>query len=300
MIELVQEKIDVPANLPTVEQPERKWLLEIKPEAPWYELHLKDLWRYRDLIGMFIYREFVAQYKQTILGPLWFLIQPLLTTLMFVLVFGRVAKISTDGMPQILFYMSGLLLWNYFSTCFTKVSETFSSNANIFGKVYFPRMVVPVATVVSNLISFGIQSVLFAAIWIYYSLQGTPIALNVYSLLIPYLVLLMAALGLGTGIIISSLTIKYRDLRFLVSFGVQLLMYASPIIYPLSSIGDKYRFWLIANPISGIVESFRYAVLGQGTFDPFILLYSSVATFIILLAGLLLFNRVERNFMDIV
>jgi lipopolysaccharide transport system permease protein len=300
MIELVQEKIATPVDHAVADQSKKKWMLEIRPEAPWYELHLKDLWRYRDLVGMFIYREFVAQYKQTILGPLWFLIQPLLTTLMFVLVFGRVAKISTDGMPQILFYMSGLLLWNYFSTSFTKISETFSTNANIFGKVYFPRMVVPIATVISNLISFGIQAVLFAAIWIYYYLQGTPIALNAYTLLIPFLVLLMAALGLGTGIIISSLTIKYRDLRFLVSFGVQLLMYASPIIYPLSSIGDKYRVLLIANPITGIVESFRYAVLGQGTYDPVMLLYSTVATFIILIAGLLLFNRVERNFMDVV
>ncbi len=300
MIELVQERVNTPAERVVTDSPEKKWLLEIRPEAPWYELHLKDLWRYRDLVGMFIYREFVAQYKQTLLGPLWFLIQPLLTTLMFVVVFGRVAKISTDGMPQILFYMAGLLLWNYFSTCFTKVSETFSTNANIFGKVYFPRMVVPVATVISTLISFGIQFVLFAGIWLYYYLKGTPISLNAHTLLIPYLVLLMAALGLGTGIIISSLTIKYRDLRFLVTFGVQLLMYASPIIYPLSSIGDKYRLWLIANPISGIVESFRYAVLGHGTFDPVILLYSSVATFIILVIGLLLFNRVERNFMDVV
>jgi lipopolysaccharide transport system permease protein len=300
MIELVQEKIDNQPTHAAANQPEKKWLLEIKPEAPWYELHLKDLWRYRDLIGMFIYREFVSQYKQTILGPLWFLIQPILTTLMFVVIFGRVAKISTDGMPQILFYMSGLLLWNYFSNCFTKVAETFSTNAHIFGKVYFPRLVVPISTVISTLISFGIQFVLFTCIWVYYYLTGTPLSLNAFVLLIPYLLLLMAALGLGTGIIISSLTIKYRDLKFLVSFGVQLLMYATPVIYPLSSIPAQYRFLISANPITGIVETFRYAVLGKGTFDPVLLGYSSIATMVLLMLGVLLFNRVERNFMDVV
>jgi lipopolysaccharide transport system permease protein len=279
---------------------EQKWLFEIKPKSNWFELHLDDLWRYRDLIGMFIYREFVAQYKQTILGPLWFLIQPILTTITFIVIFGRVAKISTDGIPQILFYMSGLVLWNYFSTCFTKVADTFSTNKHIFGKVYFPRLVVPIATIVSTLISFGIQFLLFIAIWVYYYVKGFPINLTIEALLLPYLVILMAMLGLGSGIIISSLTIKYRDLKFLITFGIQLLMYATPIIYPMSALPEKYRMIILLNPISGIVETFRYSLLGKGMFDPFMLLYSSITTFVILVIGLLIFNRVEKNFMDIV
>lgn len=284
----------------TIAVEKETWLLEIKPETPWFQLHLKDLWRYRDLVSMFIYREFTAQYKQTIMGPLWFIIQPILTTITFLVVFGRVARISTDGIPPVLFYMSGIVLWSYFSTCLTKVSDTFSTNKHIFGKVYFPRLAVPLATVITALISFGLQLMLLLFIWVYYYQQGTSISFGIHTLLVPYLVLLMAILGLGSGIIISSLTIKYRDLKFLVSFGIQLLMYATPIIYPMSALPEKYRPFVMANPISGIVETFRFAMLGQGAFDPTLLLYSSVVALVIFMAGLLLFNRVEKNFMDIV
>ncbi len=277
-----------------------EWSMVISPKNNWFDLNLKDVWRYRDLLFMFVKRDFVSIYKQTILGPLWFLIQPILTTAMFIVVFKNVAKIPTDGLPPIVFYLSGLSIWNYFSSCINKTSGTFISNASIFGKVYFPRLIVPLSNVVSNLITFAIQFSLLIAIMIYYSFTGTHFQLNAYILLLPLLLLMLAGLGLGLGIIISSLTTKYRDLTFLVTFGVQLLMYATPVIYPLSFFSDKYKYFILANPLTPIIEIFRYSLFGAGTFTLIHLLYSLTFTIIALLGGILLFNKVEKNFMDTV
>jgi lipopolysaccharide transport system permease protein len=249
---------------------------------------------------LFVRRDFVSQYKQTILGPLWFIIQPLLTTLTFTLIFGNIAKLSTDGLPKILFYLSGVTAWNYFADCLTKTSETFNANANIFGKVYFPRLAVPVSIVISNLIRFGIQLVLFFGFYFYFLARGTAIHSTQVLWLMPLLVLLMAALGLGTGIIVSSMTTRYRDLRFLVQFGVQLLMYTTPVIYPLSRIPEEYRWIMLANPMTPVIETFRYAVLGTGTFNWGHLGISAAAAALILAIGVLLFNHVEKTFMDTV
>jgi len=277
-----------------------EWSLIIRPKTGWFDLHLSDLWKYRDLTMLFVWRDFVAQYKQTILGPLWHVIQPLFTTLLFTLIFGRVAKLSTDGVPPMLFYLAGITCWNYFAACLNRASGTFINNAGIFGKVYFPRLCVPVSIVISNLIKFGIQFALFIAIFGYYYLQGTNIHPNSLVLLTPLLLLIMAALGLGSGIIVSSLTIKYRDLQVLVTFGVQLMMYATPVIIPLSKVPEKYRWAMLANPMSSVIETFRFAFLGSGIFDPLQLLYSIVSTTIILFIGVVLFNHVERTFMDTV
>ena len=277
-----------------------QWDLVIGPKKGWFDLHLADIWRYRDLMLLFVKRDFSAKYKQTVLGPLWFIIQPLLTTLMFTVVFGNIAKISTDGMPKILFYLSGLTVWNYFAQCLTVTSNTFISNAAIFGKVYFPRLVMPLSVIISNLIQFGIQLALFLAIFMYFLLSGYPLHPNAVMLLIPVLLAIMAALGLGLGIIVSALTTRYRDLTHLVTFGVQLLMYATPVIYPLSSLSEKYRFLILANPASAVVETFRYAFLGTGVFEPMHLLWSAGAALVILGIGIVLFNHVERTFVDTV
>jgi len=277
-----------------------QWDLVIQPRRRWLDLHLEDLWRYRDLTWMFFWRDFVAQYKQTILGPLWYFIQPLFTTLLFTLVFGRVAKLSTDGLPQILFYMAGVTAWNYFAECLNRTSGTFIQNAKIFGKVYFPRLCVPVSIVMSNLVKFGIQFLLFLGFLAVYWIQGANIQPNAYILLAPVLLLIMAALGLGLGIIVSSLTTKYRDLQVLLTFGVQLAMYATPVIYPTSMVTGKLKYIVLANPMAPVVETFRFAFLGSGTFDPWHLVYSGAVTAVILFIGLLLFNHVERTFMDTV
>ncbi len=276
------------------------WTLVIKPKSNWFELHLDDLWRYRDLIYMFVKRDFVAQYKQTILGPLWFLIQPLLTTITYIVIYGGIAKLSTDGMPKTLFYMSGIMMWNYFASCLNRTSDTFTANANIFGKVYFPRLTVPIASVISGLVAFVIQLVLFLGFYVYFYFQGENIHFNSTFLLFPYLVLLMALMGLGLGIIISSMTTKYRDMKFLVTFGVQLFMFAAPVVYPLSILPEKYRFWVILNPMTSIIEGFRYSVMGHGSFDWMMLTYSTVFTFLVLAIGAVIFNRVEKTFMDTV
>ena len=284
-------------------QPEqtRTWSLIIKPKTSWFDLHLQDLWRYRDLLFMFVKRDFVAMYKQTILGPIWFLIQPLLTTVMFIIVFDKVAKIPTDGAPPALFYLSGLVIWNYFASCLNKTATTFTDNAGIFGKVYFPRLIVPLSNVISALISFGIQlALLLLLLGYFYFILDYPIVFNSYIFLLPFLLLLVAALGLGMGIIISSVTTKYRDLVFLVSFGVQLLMYATPVIYPLSFFSGKYKLFLLANPITPLMEVFRYSVLGVGEFNFWHLIYSLIFTILTLLVGVVLFNRVEKSFMDVV
>jgi lipopolysaccharide transport system permease protein len=280
---------------------EDTWSLVIEPQRGLLDLRLRELWHYRDLVMLFVRRDFVAVYKQTILGPLWYLIQPLLTTLTFTFIFGRIASLPTDGLPQFLFYMSGTVVWSYFAACLTKTSETFVQNANLFGKVYFPRMAVPVSVLISNLITFVIQFLLFLVFVAYFAIRGTDIQLNwSWILLSPLLILMMAGLGLGFGVIISSLTTKYRDLRFLVQFGVQLLMYATPVIYPVSSIPERFQWIILANPMAPIVEAFRYAFLGAGTVDLGSLLYSFVFMLVVVFLGTVVFNRVEQTFMDTV
>lgn len=276
------------------------WDQVIEPKNSLFSLNLQELWRYRDLLLMFVKRDVVTVYKQTILGPVWYVVQPILTTAIYVLVFGQIAKISTDGLPQILFYLSGIVMWNYFSESFNSTSKTFKENENIFGKVYFPRLIMPLSKVTSGLIKFGIQLSFFLCIYVYFILQGYDIAPNGNILLIPVYILIMAGLGLGGGIIFTALTAKYRDLTFLIAFGVQLLMYATPVIYPVSTIPEKYKLFILANPITPVVEGFRYALLGTGTFETSYLLYSIAFTVVVLLVGIVIFNRTERTFMDTV
>jgi lipopolysaccharide transport system permease protein len=291
----------VPNNLEAAPAAQSEdWTLIIRPKSRWFDLHLADLWRYRDLVMLFVRRDFVSTYKQTILGPLWFIIQPLLTTLTFTLIFGNIAQLSTDGLPKILFYLSGVTAWNYFSECLLRTSETFSANANIFGKVYFPRLAVPVSIVISNLIKFAIQLGLFLGFYLFFLARGTAIRPTMALLLLPVLLLMMAALGLGSGIIVSSLTTRYRDLRFLVQFGAQLLMYSTPVIFPLSKLPEQYRWIMLANPMTSVIEAFRYAFLGTGTFSWLLLGISAAVTLFILAIGVLLFNQVEKSFMDTV
>ncbi len=276
------------------------WTTEIKPKTGWFDINLKELFQYKDLIIMFVKRDFKTLYKQTILGPLWIIINPLLTTLMFTVVFGNIANISTDGMPQIVFYMLGTTVWTYFSTCLTKTSTTFTGNAAIFGKVYFPRLVTPISTVLSGLINFAVQFVMFLCFAIYYYISGAPIQPNIYILITPLLLLQLACLSLGFGVIISSLTTKYRDLAVLVTFGVQLWMYATPVVYPASQIGGNLKTLMMLNPVSPIVESFRYAFLGSGSIPWNFLGISVITTLVVLFIGVVLFSRVEKTFMDTV
>jgi lipopolysaccharide transport system permease protein len=277
-----------------------EWDLIIKPQSNLFEIDLSKIWRYRDLLMMFVKRDIVTFYKQTILGPLWFFIQPLFTTLMFIVIFGRMAGISTNGLPQGLFYMAGILCWNYFSDCLNRTSTTFKDNQNIFGKVYFPRVVVPFSIIVSNLVRFGIQFALFIVFYLYYLAQGISIHPNTGILLFPLLILVMAGMALGFGMIITALTTKYKDLSFLVQFGVQLWMYATPIIYPLSAAPEKYRWLIVANPMTGVVEAFKYGFLNQQPFNFYYLIYSAGFTVALLTLGILVFNKVEKGFMDTV
>lgn len=274
----------------------------IKPSAGLFNLKLREVWAYRDLIFILARRDIVAVYKQTILGPLWFLISPVLTVIVYMFVFGSIAGISTDGMPQAVFYLGGITLWNYFSSCFTATANTFTTNAQIFGKVYFPRIVAPMANVLSNMVKLFIQMLLFVGVLAYYLFQDqSTIALANEIYLLPVLILMMAGLSLGIGIIISSLTTKYRDFKNFIGFGVSLLMYASPVIYPISAVKDQgYGALLAYNPIAPIIETFRYIFTSQGSLDWNGLLVSGLATISILLFGLILFNRVERTFMDTV
>lgn len=277
-----------------------KWDMIISPQRNLLDLRLRELWHSRDLIMLFVRRDFVSVYKQTILGPLWYLIQPLLTTIVFTVVFGNIAKLPTDGLPSFLFYMSGTLIFSYFASCLTKTSETFVNNANLFGKVYFHRLTVPVSILISNLIAFGIQFGFFLIFMLYFFLQGTQLHPNWWILFTPVLLLMMAGLGLGFGIIVSSLTTKYRDLRFLVQFGVQLLQYITPVIYPLSAMSPKYQALIRLNPLTSVVEAFRYAYLGSGSIDFLQLGYSFVIMLIAIVVGAVIFNRVEATFMDTV
>ena len=278
--------------------PNTDWTAVIKPHARWFDLRLAELWRYRDLVSLFVHRDFVARYKQTILGPLWYLIQPLLTTAVFTIVFGNIAGISTDGLPKFLFYMAGNVTWTYFSECLTQTHNVFIANASVFGKVYFPRLTVPVSILISNLVTFLVQMLFFLAFLVYFSWQGADIRPNWYLLWIPALVLFMAGLGLGLGLVISAATTRYRDLTHLVSFGVSLFMYATPVVYPLSAVPETYKWLIMANPMTPLVETVRYAFLGRGGVEVIHLVYSGVVTLVVLVAGILVFHRVERTFMD--
>ncbi|RYZ29578.1 MAG: ABC transporter permease [Chitinophagaceae bacterium] len=280
---------------------EQDWDLEIKPHDRLFNLHLKDVWQYRDLMWLFVRRDFVAQFKQTILGPVWHFIQPILTTAMFLLVFGKIAKIPTDGIAPAAFYMAGITIWGYFSGALTSTSNTFVGNAGIFGKVYFPRLVLPLSVVISNIVKLGIQLLLLSLVIGYYHFNGYPFQAHWQLVLIPLLVLQLALLGLGLGIIISSVTTKYRDFSVLLGFAIQLYMYVTPIVYPLSYLEDKsYRWLIVLNPLTPVVETFRLAIFGVGTVSPTSVLYSIAFTLFALFAGIVLFNRVEKTFMDTV
>ena len=277
-----------------------EWTEIIEPRTNLMDLGLRDVWRYRDLVMLFVRRDFVSTYKQTILGPIWFFIQPLLTTLTFIVIFGNVAQLSTDGLPMLVFYLAGVTVWNYFAQTLTATSTVFTVNAAIFGKVYFPRLTMPLSIVISNLIRFAIQFGLFLIAWLYYLVIGSKIQPNAYIILTPVLIVVMGLLSLGLGMIFSALTTKYRDLAMLLTFGIQLLMYATPVIYPLSSIPEKYKWLILANPMSSIVETFRYGFLGSGTFSWAYLGYSFVITLVILFIGTITFNKVQKSFTDTV
>lgn len=273
----------------------------IKPQNKLFEIDFKEIWRYRDLLMMFIKRDIVTQYKQTILGPTWYFIQPALTTIMYMVVFGGIAGISTDGLPQPLFYLAGIVLWQYFSECLNKTSATFTQNQHIFGKVYFPRLISPLSNVLSNLVRMSIQFLLFLIVYVYYVAVGVDVMPNVYALLLPLLIVMLAGLSLGFGIIISSMTTKYRDLTILFTFIVQLWMYATPVIYPLSTItNDKIRMLMGINPLTSIFEAFKYGMLGVGQFSWGGLGYSFGFMVVLLLVGVVVFNKVQRSFMDTV
>ena len=274
------------------------WDISIQPHTGWFELNLTDLWKYRDLLFLFVKRDFVTLYKQTILGPLWYIIQPLFTTLVFTVIFGKIAKIPTDNLPPFLFYLAGNIVWSFFTACLTKTSNTFIANAGIFGKVYFPRLILPISAIIISFIQFLIQFSLFLGFLFYFSIKGAPISPSLWVLTLPLLLLQMGLLGLGTGILISSLTTKYRDLQFAMNFFVQLWMYATPIVYPLKQIPEKYRILCVLNPMAPIVESFRFAFLGVGTLRPYYHVIGWTVTLSILALGMILFTRIEKTFMD--
>ncbi len=282
-------------------QMEEEWDLQIKPKPRLLDLNLAEVWRYRDLLWLFVRRDFVAQYKQTVLGPVWHFVQPILTTIMFLLIFGRIARIPTDGVNPILFYMTGITIWNYFSVSLNNTSHTFTANASIFGKVYFPRLIMPLSVIISNLIRFGIQFLLLVAMIVWFHFNGHPFEFTVNLLFIPVILVLIAGIGLGFGIIVSSLTTTYRDFSVLLAFLLQLGMYATPIVYPMSYLQNKsYARIIELNPLTPLVEAFRYALFGKGTFDSLDILYSFIFMVVVLVIGLILFNRVEKTFMDTV
>lgn len=277
-----------------------EWDIVIKPKRNLFDINIKQVYDYRDLLFLFIKRDIITVYKQTILGPFWFFVQPILTMVIYVFVFGNIAKISTDSIPQPLFYLSGIVLWSYFAESFNQTSDTFTKNANLFGKVFFPRLIVPISHVVSALIKFLIQFSLFLLVYFYYYVNTDILQPSYLIALLPFLLLLMAGLGLGFGLIFSSLTTKYKDLKFLIQFGVQLLMYATPIIYPMSSIPSNYQFWIKLNPISHLIETFKTMFLGSGEFSVNGLIYSFVFTVVVLFIGVVVFNKTEQKFMDTV
>ena len=272
----------------------------IKPKEKLFDVDFKELWQYRDLFSMFVKRDIITQYKQTVLGPLWFFIQPAFTTIMYMVVFGGIAGIPTDGLPQPLFYLAGIVCWQYFSDCLNKTSSTFTANQGIFGKVYFPRLIVPLSTVASGLVRMGIQFLMFVAVYIYYLFMGVHVVPNAYILLVPLLIVMLAGLSLGFGILISSMTTKYRDLTILFSFIVGLWMYATPIIYPLSTMSPKRQWIMALNPLTSIVETFKFGTMGVGTFSWMQLGYSFAFMIVLMGIGIVVFNKVQRSFMDTV
>jgi len=291
---------DTTVNIESIEDND-SWDMVIEPKGRLLQLNLKEVWRYRDLMLLFVKRDFVAQFKQTILGPFWHVIQPVLTTLMFLFIFGKIARISTDGIQPTLFYMSGITIWNYFATCLTNTSNTFTTNASIFGKVYFPRLVLPFSIIISNMVRLGIQFSLLFVMMVYYHFNGYPMHLTFNWLLIPILIIMMAGIGLGLGIIISSITTKYRDFAVLLTFAMQLGMYATPIAYPMSFLANKSYAGLIrANPLTSIIETFRYILFGNGSFNLAGLAYSAGFMMVALFSGIIIFNKVEKSFMDTV
>ncbi len=276
------------------------WTEEIKAESSLFAINFREIWHYRDLLFMLVKRDFITFYKQTILGPLWFIVQPLLTTLIFVILFGNIAKLSTDGIPQLAFYLAGITIWNYFSESLTKTSSVFTANASIFGKVYFPRLIMPLSIVASSLLKFAVQFALFILVVLYYTFVAQSIQPNLWILFTPVLILLMALFALGVGMIFSSLTTKYKDLTFLLAFGIQLFMYITPVVYPSSALPEKFQILAKINPLSSIFECFRYAYLGTGTFTITDLLISTLVIVFLFFAGVLVFNKVEKSFMDTV
>ncbi len=277
---------------------EEQWDKVILPKKTLFHIPFKELWDYRDLLFLFVKRDFVAAYKQSILGPAWHVIQPILTTAIYVVVFNRIANIPTDGVPPVLFYFSGITLWQFFSTCLSSSSSAFISNVNIFSKVYFPRLIIPLSAMMSAMVALGIRLVLLTFIYVYFISTGSALQLNMDLLLLPVIILLLGGLGLGFGIIVSSLTTKYRDLSYLVGFGVQLLMYATPVIYPLSAIPEDFRQYAVYNPMAPLIESFRYGLTGAGSFSSEQLMFSGIFTVVLLTLSVLLFNRVENRFVD--
>jgi lipopolysaccharide transport system permease protein len=277
---------------------ESGWDIIIEGSTSLFDLKFKDIWSYRDLLVMFVKRDFVSFYKQTILGPIWFFVQPLFTTIIYTFVFGRLASLSTDDLPQPVFYLAGITAWNYFADCLTKTSTVFKDNLQIFGKVYFPRIILPLSIVVSNLVRFIVQMLLLLAMMSYYYLNGTIFIITWSLLMIPVLVLMMAILGLGLGLFITAMTTKYRDLAFLVTFGVPLLMYTTTIIFPLASLPAKYKHLVELNPMTGIIEAFRYCLLGKGEFSGWSLGYSAIVTLVVFAIGIIVFNKTEKNFVD--
>lgn len=280
-------------------EPQQQWTETIESSHSLFDLRLAEVWRYKDLVYMFVKRDFVSGFKQTILGPMWFFINPILTTVVYLVIFGKIANLSTDGVPKILFYLAGVTLWNYFSASLTGTSNVFNTNANIFGKVYFPRLVIPLTVVISNLMRFGVQFLLFLGVFFYYFSKGD-IQPNLWILATPFLIFLMGAFALGVGMIFTSLTTKYRDLQMLLAFGVSLFMYATPVVYPLSALSGIWKQIAIYNPLTGIFECFKYGWLGSGDFSPMILFISSVSIFVLLAIGTIIFNKVEKSFMDTV
>jgi len=279
---------------------EQPWDLVISSKRSWWNIDLAGVWRYRDLVLLLFQRDFVTFYKQTILGPIWYVIQPMVTTLAFFLIFYRIAKIPTDGIPPFLFYMSGVIVWNFFATCLNKTSDTFVSNASIFGKVYFPRLVVPIAVVLSNFLTFFIQFALFISAMTYFWLHGARFFLGLQTVFVPFLVVYVAILGMGVGTVVSSLTTRYRDLTYVVGFATQLWMYATPIVYPLTQVPAHWQWIYAFNPMAAVIETFRYLLLGTGTITMTLWAGSIAITAVICLLGLLLFSRTEKTSMDTV
>ncbi|MGL6126498.1 ABC transporter permease [Chryseobacterium artocarpi] len=280
-------------------EPQQKWTETIDANHSLFDLKLKEVWKYKDLVYMFVKRDFVSSFKQTILGPIWFFINPILTTIVFLIIFGKIAQLSTDGAPPLLFYLGGVTLWNYFSSSLLATSSTFTGNAGIFGKVYFPRLVTPISIVISNLMRFGVQLILFILVWAYYLSKGQ-VHPNIWVLATPFLVILMALFALGVGMIFSSLTTKYKDLSMLLGFGISLYMYATPVIYPTSALRGVFKQIALYNPLTGIFECFKYAWIGVGDFSPAMLGISTIIIVILLMIGIVVFNKVEKTFMDTV